>query len=212
LKKPLRFVSIGGDCQVAHQIRRYSGEPDILSVFDWLECTLESVAALIDGGFADFFNLDNLLWERREGLWLVTDQKYSVASWHDFKTQDKEAVAQVCLMLRMLGRRFMDMLRSDAPVVFVRRWIELDGKDAERPAKRLADHLATIKPDSILLFLQNQEPRPPFIEDNYISVFNPNNSIAGNWEGFAAIYDRNFNRAAQLYEARRLAGRSRARA
>jgi hypothetical protein len=133
----------------------------------------------------------------------VTDARYGVTALHHYLSQEPEHVEQVSMMFSLLGRRFMGMLKSDTPVVFVRRWIMLDGPNGDRKAKRLHDFLRVHKPDCVMLYLQEHDPRPPFVVGNYISVFNPSTGLSAKWHGYAAIYDRNFARAAKLYQANR---------
>jgi len=210
MDRSLRFISLGGDCQPGAHIRRFSGEPDITGVFDWLECSLEAVNRIIALNFADFFRPENLFWEWKEESWLVTDRLNNIASWHHYKSQEPEHIEQVGMMFRMLGKRFMAMLKSDVPVVFVRRWITADGPNCERKAKQLFDILRATKPDSVMLYLQEHDPRPPFVMDRYISVFNPSRTLSAKWEGYNALYDRNFARAIKVYEETRHSGAARA--
>jgi hypothetical protein len=212
MSKPLRFVSLGGDCQPAYQIRRHAGEPDLMHVFDWLECSVDAVGHLIGSGFADFFQPENLTFAPFGEDLHVTDTKYGVASFHHFRSQDPEHVEQTCLMFRMLGRRFMELLKSDAPVVFVRRWIPLDGPNGARKTKRLYDSLAAIKPNAVMLHMQEHDPRPPYTEGGFISVFNPSTAHSPRWEGYNAIYERNLVRAARLHESRQATATTRATA
>jgi hypothetical protein len=210
--KPLRYVSLGGDCQPAHQIRRHAGQPDLMDVFDWLESSIDSVSHLIGTGFADFFQPENLTFEPFGEDLHVTDTKNSVASFHHFRSQDPEHVEQTCLMFRMLGRRFMELLKSDAPVIFVRRWIPLDGPDGASKTKRLYDKLAVRKPNIVMLHMQENDPLPPTTEGGFISVFNPSTAHSPRWEGYNAIYQRNLIRAARLHGARHATETTRATA
>lgn len=201
MDKPLRFISLGGDCQPGEQIRRYSGPQAIPFVFDWLECTMDALTSLIESNFANFFRPENLIWEHHPDHWTVTDAATSVVSLHHFVSQDPEHIEQVCLMFALLGRRFMALLNSDTPTVFVRRWIALDGPNGDRRAKRLHDDLCQRKPDCVMLYLQEHDPRPPFVTGNFMSVFNPSTSLSAKWTGYIPIYQRNFARAAKLYQA-----------
>jgi hypothetical protein len=65
----------------------------------------------------------------------------------------------------------------------------------------LHERLKVYRPDAVLLYLQPHEARAPVIDGNFISAFNPASRISASWEGYAAIYNRNFNRALRLASA-----------
>ncbi len=202
-----KFVSVGGNCQPVVHIRRVSGRQDVPYVFDWLECGIEAVSLLITTQFAGFFLRGAMLFEWVDGTLEVTDQRCGIISRHNFKSNDPEHVEQVGLALRLMGRRFMQLLRSGEPVIFVRRWIDTDGPRREEAARRLHKLLKTFKPDCGFLYLQEHDVGSPVVEGNYVSAFNPETKNVDDWRGYEPIYDANFACAVSAYESHLIAAR-----
>ncbi len=198
MKNSPRFVSIGGDCQPDVHIRRRFGRPPSPLPFDLLETSIMAALALINTDFAGFFRQESLIWEQRDGAWAVTDGISRCMTVHHFRSQDPEHVPQICLMFKRHARKFMELLQSDTPVVFVRRWIPKDGPDAARRLTQLHEVLNRMKPDCVTLYLQEHDEGPPVIDGNVITVFNPGLDAPGPWEGDPALYDRHFAQAADL--------------
>jgi len=201
METPFRFISLGGDCQPGYHSRRVMESQDIPFVFDWLETPIEAAISLIETEFRNFFAADHLLWENRGDYWSVTDQVFGVTSHHHFKSGAPEPIELVAHTFRLFGRRFMNMLRSDLPAIFVRRWIEPDGPGREDAAKRLHDCIKVFRPDNVLLYLQPHDPGGLIINGRFISAFSPETKNPAEWTGYTALYDRNFNRARRLSES-----------
>lgn len=199
IKQP-KFVSVGGNCQPAVHIRRISGEQEIPYVFDWLECGIEAVSTLVRTEFAGFFSPTALTFESVDGALEATDQTSGIISRHNFKSEDREHVEPVVLSLRLMGKRFMQLLRNDEPVIFVRRWIEKDGDRREEAARRLHELLQSYKPGCGFLYLQEHTMRSPIVDGNHVVAFNPRTTSVDDWEGYEQIYNSVFRRAAQAYE------------
>jgi hypothetical protein len=200
VKNSPRFVSIGGDCQPDLHIRRRFGRPISPLPFDLLETSIEAALALLNTDFAGFFRPDGLIWEMRDGSWAVTDSTSRCMTVHHFRSQDPEHVQQICLMFKRHARKFIELLQSDMPVVFVRRWIERDGPNAAARLQVLHETLARLKPDCVTLFLHEHHKGPPAIDGNILTVFNPGLGAPGPWEGDAALYDQHFAQAARLLD------------
>jgi hypothetical protein len=201
MTKPPRFVSVGGNCQPVVHIRRISGGQEIPYVFDWLECGIEAVSTLIKTEFAEFFSLDALLFHWVDGALEVTDQSNGIIARHNFKSAEREHVEQVVLSLRLMGRRFMQLLRGGEEVIFVRRWISKDGALGDEAARGLHELLQSYKPGCGFLYLQEQAMRAPVVEGNYVSAFNPRTTNVDDWEGYEPLYDSSFARAMRAYES-----------
>lgn len=200
MKNSPRFVSIGGDCQPDFHIRRRFGRPISPMPFDLLETSIEAARALLNTDFAGFFRQEGLIWEQRDDTWAVTDSTSRCMTVHHFRNQDPEHVQQICLMFKRHARKFLELLQSDTPVVFVRRWIRRDGPNATPRLHHLHETLASIKPDCVTLYLQEQHQGPPVIDGNVLTVFNPGLDAPGPWQGDSALYDHHFAQAAQLLE------------
>lgn len=202
MTKAPKFVSLGGNCQPVVHIRRIFGSPDIPYVFDWLECGIDAVSLLITTQFAGFFLRGALLFEWVDGTLEVTDQRCGIISRHHFKSDDAEHVEQVSMALRLMGRRFMQLLRSDEPVIFVRRWIDKDGQKRDEASRDLHKLLKTYKPECGFLYLQHHDEGLPFVDGNYVMAFNPETRNIDDWEGYATIYDANFACAVCAYKTK----------
>jgi hypothetical protein len=200
IKAP-KFVSVGGNCQPTVHIRRICGEQEIPFVFDWLECTIDAVSTLIETEFAGFFSPGALQFEWVDGALEVTDQSTGVIARHNFKSDNQKHVEQVALSLRMMGKRFMRLLRGDETVIFVRRWIDKDGERREEAARALHKLLQTYKPGCGFLYLQEHAMRAPVVDGNYVDAFNPRTTNVEDWEGYEALYDSSFARAVRAYES-----------
>jgi len=201
MDRPFRFISLGGDCQPGYHSRRVMGYQDIPFVFDWLATPITAADRLLQTGFANFFATEHLRWETHDTHVTVIDGLHGVSSNHHFKFGPPDPIEQVNLTFSAYARRFMAMLESDMPVIFFRRWIEEDGDAREAAARQLHERLKVYRPDAVLLYLQPHEARAPVIDGNFISAFNPASRISASWEGYAAIYNRNFNRALRLASA-----------
>jgi len=199
--RPPKFVSVGGNCQPTFHIRRIFGEPEIPYVFDWLECTMDAVSTLIRTEFEGFFLPGDLRFEWVDGALEVTDQSTGVIARHNFKSDNHKHVEQVALSLRMMGKRFMRLLRGDETVIFVRRWIDKDGERREEAARDLHKLLQSYKPGCGFLYLQEHAMRAPVVDGNYVNAFNPRTTNVDDWEGYDALYDSSFARAVSAYES-----------
>jgi hypothetical protein len=196
----IQFVSLGGDCQPALQIRRQTGKQDMMFVFDWLATSVGAVRTLIQNDFADFFAPANLEMHPDGDQWRVIDTHYDITSLHHFKSKDDEHIDQVVRMFRYLARQFMEILRSDLPVCFVRRWRPGDEDFHELEARELYKTVCALKSNSVFLYLQEHEQRKPIIVGNYISAFSPATEPDGKWEGDDSIYIKNYALARETYD------------
>jgi hypothetical protein len=179
---------------------------DIPFVFDWLATPIDAVGQLIATDFSDFFKTENLTWKQHDDFWSVEDSKYGIVSNHHFKLGPPDPIEEVQQLFQVFARRFMDRLRRDSHVIFVRRWIEEDGDNREAAARRLHETIMEFRPDCVFLYLQPHDPVPPVIEGSFIRAFNPGADISASWSGYAAIYERNFARALTLFNQMKQVG------
>jgi Putative papain-like cysteine peptidase (DUF1796) len=194
----IKFVSLGGDCQPAVHVRKRCGDGAV-SVFDWLGISAVSVIELIQNSFDGFFERENLQWEfRNENEWTVTDLRYKAIAHHTFKSQDAEHVGRCIQTFRYLGRLFMDHMRSEEPICYVRRWNGYDASDGfETDAMALHELILGINPNTVLLYLQLYAKRDPIIKGRFIDAYNPPTTDS-NWQGDSDQYVRNFDLAEKV--------------
>ncbi|SFL02999.1 DUF1796 family putative cysteine peptidase [Methylorubrum salsuginis] len=113
------IVSIGGNCQPAHQIRRHTGKTEA-NVFDWLMIELRDVARLIDNDFVEFLELSNLQYVRTP-FRHVLDQASLAKFVHDFKfsLEPRDQYENVRSKYDYLIKRWRETMERDETIVFV---------------------------------------------------------------------------------------------
>lgn len=170
---PFRFISLGGDCQPAAQIRR--NRPNgTTHFFDWLSIPIRHTIRLIendlDGGFEPE-NLHPLYLENR--LLTVVDTRYHLDITHDFPVFDDETVAQVRARYAIRARWFRELLDDpdELPSYFVRRWDKRDGPENEADARVLYHLLKQRRRDIRFLYLHADPTRRPVRDGGYRSLF-----------------------------------------
>jgi hypothetical protein len=178
---------------------------DIPFVFDWLATPIDAVGQLIAKNFSDFFKTENLVWKQHADFWSVEDSQYGIVSNHHFKLGPPETIEDVQQLFQVFARRFMDRLRGDSDVIFLRRWIEEDGDKREAAARDLHETIRQFRPGCVFLYLQPHEAVPPVIDGTFIRAFNPGADVSASWSGYSAIYDRNFSRALAVLRQAKLA-------
>jgi hypothetical protein len=193
----LRFISLGADCQPVYQIRRLRGETTPL-FFDWLLTPIRSVMPLIDSGFADAFAPERLVWSRkpREGAlvpWVVTDPRYGLVARHAFASAEPDAVLRTIAVLRRCGAAFLDAVNEPGPIMFIRRWWDVDGADRAEAARELLNPLLA-GPNRWLLYLDEDHVGPPFADGTCLCCHNPCGS-GSDWMGDDALYERHLGAA-----------------
>ena len=176
-----RLVGLGGDCQVAHHVKRLS--PDYEKhFFDWLIVPAETVLRLLDNGFTPILQEDDLepdIYQDR--LQKVVDTRNRTWFVHDFQAFDKENIRNAQEKYSYLGKKFVAMLTDGKPTTFVRRWHQIDGPENEEIARQLLVGLQRYKPDAELIFLHQDKSRPPLIDGSYRSAYIP--QVSGDWVG-----------------------------
>lgn len=177
-----RFISLGGDCQTAQQIR-HNGCTE-KHFFDWLVVPVHTVRHLIERDFGRHFNVAALVpHQHPTGLEKVADTENNIDFFHEFAKFDPETIRVVQEKYRYLAEKFMRLMTDpshDRPY-FVRRWHEADGLEDEAAARRLHDVLIAKVRGSRLLYLHNDRDREPVIEASYRSCYLPQSGRT--WEG-----------------------------
>lgn len=136
-----QIVSLGKNCQPAHQIRRFTGVTSA-HLFDWLITPDDGLVMHISADLDGFFARERLAMGRSCIVDVVTDTRFfhEFPKDSDFDQQYLEHQGR----LAMLADRWRDLLRSDQRVLFVRQhaWNE----DRRATARRLRDALAAQAP------------------------------------------------------------------
>jgi|GEM_PF-1534773 len=135
-----RWVSVGGGCQVAHQLRRGGLRHDAMPL-DWLRTPVPSVHRLFDTEFRDFLMRENV-GLRTGPPRLLVDEEYALVLPHDLDAFD--VGGHEALRRRYVPRveRLLDALRQDSHIVLVRRRI------SDNDAIRLAHIVQERRPQS----------------------------------------------------------------
>lgn len=189
-----RFVSLGGDCQPVHHIRRLTGFSTPL-FFDWLLSPIQSIVPLIQCGFSDAFERGAMTWtENPAGGWSVIDTRHNLTAHHHFLNRDTEHVETVINIIRRSGQAIIDILNEPEPIVFVRRIRDFDdcGGDPEKAA-RILDPTLSRAHGAVLLYLI-ETPEMAATMDNVVVCYNPP-TLNQNWTGDDLIYEQNFHLA-----------------
>jgi hypothetical protein len=190
-----RFISLGGDCQPAHHIRRLSAQSTALT-FDWLITPVRAVKPLIETGFENMFDREVLSWEEVEDGWHVTDERHNLLAMHQFKSRDHRDVDIVIQKLRERGRAILQLIEEPAPIIFVRRWHSVDLDAGRDEVLDLHAFLTVRKPNCVFLYLQQDNTGQPVIDGTYIVCYSP--GALDKWTGDDTIYERNFTLADQI--------------
>lgn len=129
-------VSVGGDCQPAHQIRRITGLHHA-QVFDWLLVRADGVARLLEADFDGWLAPGTLILETAPYAH-VRDARYGVHFLHDFALQPGflDGLPQVRAKYEALVQRWRQLMAADAAVLFV--W---KGDEGASAVARLAQAL-----------------------------------------------------------------------
>ena len=121
------IISLGGRCQVSHQLRRIYPGADRAYPFDWLITPDGSLLRLLDDDFADFLRLGDLAEaasSRPEFSYRhMRESRYGTILTHDFK-RDVEVTAAwpgVRDKYAFLIDRWRRLLSSDRRILFVRQ-------------------------------------------------------------------------------------------
>lgn len=178
-----RFVSLGGDCQTAMQIKLMTSK-HVTGFFDSIGSPISTVISLIETGFVDPLPMARLEPVHVGGrLERVIDRGTGLQFVHDFPDFEPGTIAAIQARYRLQARWLMQSFDADEPPsYFIRRWSEFDGPEDERQAMRLFDVLRARRPDIRLLYLHQDRTRPPRNFGAYRSTYlSP--TVSGNWVG-----------------------------
>jgi hypothetical protein len=129
-QEPAEFddiISLGGRCQIAHQLRRIRPYADRAFPFDWLITPDASLLRLLEHDFADFLRLDGLAenaTSRAEFSYRhVVETRYGIVLTHDFKQGTAIAAAWPAVRQKyvFLIDRWRSLLASDRRILFIRQ-------------------------------------------------------------------------------------------
>lgn len=147
------YVSLGGNCEVAFQLRRLLGR-DSSSFFSWLFVDLDQVNALLGNRFAGILRPENL------GRWpggMVLDQAYGYKFHSPFATEEPQADPEFEQKLadhRSKAEYLIDKLNQPARRAYFFKPMEpLTSPDG---LEELRSHLAAIGGDFALILLTEQ--------------------------------------------------------
>lgn len=181
-------VSVGGDCQPAHQIRRITGLHHA-HVFDWLLVRADGVAALLESDFAEWLAPDTLFLEA-EPYAHVRDARYGVQFLHDFALQPDflRGLPQVRAKYEALVQRWRQLMDADAAVLFV--WKGDEGAPAVARIARALQRARGGRPSHLLALRSDVEEAPwqlPGISNRFMRQPEPYA-----WTGEDAAWDALF--------------------
>ncbi|CAN5715132.1 hypothetical protein BH11PSE13_BH11PSE13_11000 [soil metagenome] len=186
-------VSVGGDCQPAHQIRRITGH-DEAHFFDWLMIGAEGAARLIEEDFDGFLGDARELALIRVPHASVRESRYGARLLHDLPLTDDfpTHIETVRQKYAFLTRRWRLLMAAEAAVLYV--WSGNEGRESiarlaaalRRQRGGRSFHLLALRsdvqePDWLLPDVSNRFLRQP---DPYA------------WTGDDAAWDAHFGRAA----------------
>ncbi|MES2529845.1 MAG: DUF1796 family putative cysteine peptidase [Pseudomonadota bacterium] len=125
-------VSVGGDCQPAHQIRRITGR-DEAHVFDWLLIRAAGVARLVASDFDGFLDDDAALSLHVSPYAHVADAHSGAHLLHDFPLVPGFLLHADAVRRKyaFLVARWRLLVAAPGPVLFV--WLGSEGRDAVAP-------------------------------------------------------------------------------
>ena len=134
------IISIGGNCDVAHHLRRHYNIT-VSMPLDWLILTFNGAISLFDDGFRDFICLDKLsLWRGTRHALQCSER--GIVYQHDFSRDagamvvmdnipDDFEVAKVRYRRRI--ERLRDRCKDGRSILFVRSWREILHTPANYP-------------------------------------------------------------------------------
>lgn len=179
-----QFVSIGGDCQPAAQIRKHRLST-ASHFFDWIGIPIRQTIELIENDFEGFLARENMHpIFAGDGFYGIVDTRYRTDVRHEMSGFTPADIRTIQAMYALRSRWFMEMLEPDEPpVYFVRIWGLRDGDENEADARMLYAALRSRRPDVRLLYLHNDPTRGELIEGAYRSMYLRQTSNPYSWQG-----------------------------
>ena len=169
-----RFVSLGCDCQPAHQINLIQNA-SAAHFFDWLGSPIVGVSSLIGADFDGVLQAKNLHPYVRENIvYAVIDTKFGLDFSHDFSRLDQENIKRVQDIYGLRARWFADLFdEENPPTYFVRRSDIRDIDNSDDAAIRLLAQLQERRRDVRMLYLHDDYTRPPGFAPGFRSAYLP---------------------------------------
>ena len=169
-----RFVSLGCDCQPAHQINLIQ-DARAAHFFDWLGSPLAGVSRLLESDFDGVLLEKNLHPYVRENIvYAVVDTQFGIDFSHDFSRLHKEDITRVQDIYRLRARWFGELFdEENPPTYFVRRSDLRDIDNSDDAALALLAQLQERRKDVRLLYLHDDYTRPPGFAPGFRSVYLP---------------------------------------
>lgn len=179
-----QFVSIGGDCQPAAQIRKHRVST-ASHFFDWIGIPIRQTIELIENGFEGFLERENMHpIFAGDGFYGIVDTRYRTDIRHEMSEFKPADIRTIQAMYTLRSRWFTEMLEPDEPpVYFVRLWGLRDGDENEADARKLYETLRARRHDVRLLYLHNDPTRGELIEGAFRSTYLRQPTNPYTWQG-----------------------------
>jgi hypothetical protein len=197
------FVSLGCDCEVAHQIRRLTGDGAAF-MFDWLITPIEACAVLCSDA-ADWLQPGN--WELADEGRRVRDKATGLEFQHEFETVAPEdpmidvskveghlAVARA--KFRHLKQKTLDAIASTEELYLVRKEWWVDAAGAAASAAAIVDTYSRLSPNVRVVVVSTVAHAEQVGERHLFLKIDP----GAEWTGDDASWDRVFALAAAWRE------------
>ncbi|WP_419728536.1 DUF1796 family putative cysteine peptidase [Lichenicola sp.] len=179
-----QFVSLGGDCQPAAQIRKRRPS-SVAHFFDWIGIPIRQTIELIRNDFEGFFDRENLHPHYAgDGFYGIVEMRYRADVQHGVPSFDIATTEAIRELFVMRARWLREMLEEDNdPVYFIRSWTVRDGPENEADAIELFELLRSKRRDIRLLYLHNDPGREDRISGGYRSAYLRQASSPYVWSG-----------------------------
>ena len=187
----MRFISIGGDCQVAHQVRRLRPNDYEKHFFDWMVCPLTSATRLIEERFEHLLHEEDLVADLNASSphpYKVVDSFNDIWLLHDYEVFDKENVIRVKAKYNYLAEKFNSLLQNDDRNCFIRVYHKHDKEAGHLEARKLLSVLQGRNPSSRLLYLHQNVDSSDVIDGAFRSTYAP--ATPGHWQGDDLAWSR----------------------
>lgn len=158
------IVSLGNNCEVAHNARRYFGQTTSF-FFDWTQTPLASLKQLIETDFADVFQRENLVLHNNETT--VLDTANGLWFHHNFTRQaDHKVLAESVdreyphqrRIIQFLINSWREVMSGPNSILFVCLPAPGDLPDLAADAQKLLDFLTAAYPAPTIQLLVIQRP------------------------------------------------------
>ena len=187
----MRFISVGGDCQVAHQVLRLRPNDYEKHFFDWMVCPITSATRLIEQNFDHLLHEEDLVPDLNANSlhpYKVVDNFNKIWLLHDYDVFDRDNVDRVKSKYDYLGRKFLSLLSSGDHTCFIRVFHKHDQDTGDLEARKLLKVIQKKSANSSLLYLHQNLEEPDIIDGPFRSTYVP--ATPGDWKGDDAAWSR----------------------